>query len=108
MSGFCTVQLAMGLTHSLSHSRYWITERRCEKTLQHLPARAAKRITLLKWDEHPILSKIGSYRLTIKFQKHPYAILVRRITNQSARFIQMSHIFLYSDCGVQRERRISN
>jgi mediator of RNA polymerase II transcription subunit 14 len=60
----------------LLNFRYWITERRCEKTLQHLPASAGDRITLLKWDEHPILRTIGPNRLTIKFQKHPYAILV--------------------------------
>jgi len=64
------------LKELISQLRYWITERRCEKTLQHLPASAADKITLLKWDEHPILSKIGPHRLTIKFQKYPYAILV--------------------------------
>lgn len=60
----------------LSQLRYWVTEKRCEKTLQHLPASCADKITLLKWEENPILGKIGSTKLTIKFQKHPYAILV--------------------------------
>jgi mediator of RNA polymerase II transcription subunit 14 len=60
----------------ISQLRYWLTERRCEMTLQHLPASASDKITLLKWEENPILRRIGPHRLTVKFQKHPYAILV--------------------------------
>lgn len=63
----------------ISQLRYWLTEKRCEKTLQHLPASAEDKITLLKWDENIILNKIGPNRLIVKFQKHPYGILVSQI-----------------------------
>ncbi|CAG7734428.1 unnamed protein product [Allacma fusca] len=77
----------------ISTLRYWITERRCEKTLQHLPASAADRITLLKWDENQILNKIGPHRLTIKFQKHPYAILIVEFKEKEDYRSEMDYFF---------------
>ncbi|XP_021960036.1 mediator of RNA polymerase II transcription subunit 14 isoform X1 [Folsomia candida] len=81
------------LKELISQLRYWITERRCEKTLQHLPASAGDRITLLKWDEHPILRNIGKQRLTIKFQRHPYAILIVEFHEIEEHLTEMEYNF---------------
>jgi len=57
-------------------SRYWITQRRCEKTLQHLPATPHERLPLLHHPDHP-MSKIGRHRMFVRLHKHPNVILVR-------------------------------
>ena len=57
-------------------SRYWITQRRCEKTLQHLPATPYERLPLLHHPDHP-MSKIGRHRMFVRLHKHPNVILVR-------------------------------
>jgi len=67
------------LRNLLSELRYWLTEKRCEKTLQHLPATPTDGLSLLRWEEHRLLSRIGPHRISIKFQRHPYAILVLEI-----------------------------
>lgn len=95
----------------VSQMRFWVTERRCEKTLQHLPATATDGIRLLNWEENQILSRIGPHRITIKFQKHPYAILVifdfsqllfHRIVPENLRF----SLFFPPDCRVFRKTRM--
>lgn len=57
-------------------SRYWITQRRCEKTLQHLAATPHERLPLLHHPDHP-MSKIGRHRMFVRLHKHPNVILVR-------------------------------
>lgn len=55
--------------------RFWITQRRCEKTLQHLPATPYERLPLLHHSEHPI-SRIGRHRMFIRLHRHPNIILI--------------------------------
>lgn len=55
--------------------RFWITQRRCEKTLQHLPAAAHERLPILYHPDHP-MSKISRHRMFVKFHRHPTVILV--------------------------------
>ena len=55
--------------------RYWITQRRCEKTLQHLPATPYERLPLLHHPDHP-MTKIGRHRMYVRLHRHPNAILI--------------------------------
>lgn len=59
----------------LSELRYWITQRRCEKTLQHLPATAHEKLPLLYNVDHS-LNKIGRHRMYVQLHRHPNVILV--------------------------------
>lgn len=59
----------------VSELRYWITQRRCEKTLQHLPATSHERLPLLHATNHP-LSLIGRHKLYVRFNRHPNVIMV--------------------------------
>lgn len=59
----------------ISELRYWMTQRRCEKTLQHLPATPHERLPLLHPPDHPI-SKIGRHRMYVRLHKHPNVILI--------------------------------
>lgn len=59
----------------LSELRFWITQRRCEKTLQHLPASPSERLPLLHHPDHPI-NKIGRHRMMVQLHRHPNVILV--------------------------------
>lgn len=52
-----------------------MTQRRCEKTLQHLPATPHERLPLLHPPDHSI-SKIGRHRMYVRLHKHPNVILV--------------------------------
>lgn len=55
--------------------RFWITQRRCEKTLQHLPATSHERLPVLHHPDHP-MSKIGRHRMFVQLHRHPTIILV--------------------------------
>lgn len=57
-------------------NRYWITQRRCEKTLQHLPATPHERLPLLHHPDHP-LTKLSRHRMYIQLHRHPSVILVQ-------------------------------
>ncbi|KAK5650997.1 hypothetical protein RI129_002026 [Pyrocoelia pectoralis] len=58
----------------ISELRFWITQRRCEKTLQHLPATASERLPLLHHPDHP-LTKIGRHRMYAQLHRHPNVVL---------------------------------
>nr|CAD7587621.1 unnamed protein product [Timema genevievae] len=73
------LQTALNGEHSrlptlVSELRYWITQRRCEKTLQHLPATPHERLPLLHHPDHP-MSKIGRHRMFVRLHRHPNVIL---------------------------------
>ncbi|XP_014256171.1 mediator of RNA polymerase II transcription subunit 14 [Cimex lectularius] len=59
----------------ISELRFWITQRRCEKTLQHLPATPYERLPLLHYPDHP-MSKLGRHRMFIRLHRHRTTILV--------------------------------
>ncbi|EEB11666.1 CRSP complex subunit, putative [Pediculus humanus corporis] len=63
------------LPNLISELRYWITQRRCEKTLQHLPATPYERLPLLHHPDHP-MTKIGRHRMYVRLHRHPNAILI--------------------------------
>lgn len=62
----------------ISELRYWITQRRCEKTLQHLPATAHERLPLMHHSDHEI-TKIGKHRMYVQLHRHPNVVLVSGI-----------------------------
>ncbi|KAF2885129.1 hypothetical protein ILUMI_21063 [Ignelater luminosus] len=59
----------------ISELRYWITQRRCEKTLQHLPATASERLPLLHHPDHP-LTKIARHKMYVQLHRHPNVVLI--------------------------------
>lgn len=59
----------------ISELRFWITQRRCEKTLQHLPATPHERLPLLHHPDHP-LTKLSRHRMYVQLHRHPNVILV--------------------------------
>lgn len=63
------------LTMLITELRFWITQRRCEKTLQHLPATAHERLPLLHQQDHPI-SKISRHKMYVQLHRHPNVVLV--------------------------------
>ncbi|KAJ8894673.1 hypothetical protein PR048_007338 [Dryococelus australis] len=74
------LQTALNGDHSrlpmlISELRYWVTQRRCEKTLQHLPATPHERLPLLHHPDHP-MSKIGRHRMFVRLHRHPNVILI--------------------------------
>ncbi|XP_020281468.1 mediator of RNA polymerase II transcription subunit 14 isoform X2 [Pseudomyrmex gracilis] len=59
----------------LSELRFWITQRHCEKTLQHLPASSHERLPVMHHPDHP-MSKISRHRMFIQLHRHPTVILI--------------------------------
>lgn len=66
------------LQNLVSELRYWITKRRCEKTLQHLPATPKERLPIIMSADHPAATKIGVNlnKMFIQLHRHPNVILV--------------------------------
>lgn len=69
------------LPNLVSELRYWITKRRCEKTLQHLPATPKERLPIIMSADHPAATKIGVNlnKMFIQLHRHPNVILVSRM-----------------------------
>lgn len=74
------LQQALNNDHSkllnlISELRYWITCRRCEKTLQHLPATSHESLPL-RYSNESKLNSMGKHRVYIKLHRHPNVVLV--------------------------------
>ncbi|CAH0553803.1 unnamed protein product [Brassicogethes aeneus] len=59
----------------ITELRYWITQRRCEKTLQHLPATAFEKLPLMHQPDHPI-NKISRHRIFVQLHRHNNVVLI--------------------------------
>lgn len=77
------------LPQLVSQLRYWITKRRCEKTLQHLPATLHDKMPLIYPADHPI-AKISKNKTFIQLHRHPYAVL---IVEMKERNCEIDYIF---------------
>ncbi|XP_065086369.1 mediator of RNA polymerase II transcription subunit 14 [Ochlerotatus camptorhynchus] len=80
------------LQHLFSELRYWITQRRCEKTLQHLPATTQERLPLVFPPDHPI-EKIGPHRVYIQMCRHSNVILIVELKEQKSSPNEMTYTF---------------
>lgn len=59
----------------ISELRFWITQRRCEKTLQHLPATPHEKLPILGNSE-VTMSSISRHRMFVRLHRHPDVVLV--------------------------------
>ncbi|KAG6452582.1 hypothetical protein O3G_MSEX007707 [Manduca sexta] len=59
----------------LTHLRFWLVARRCEKTLQHLPASVCEHLPFLHGPDHP-LNKLSPDRLYVTLHRHTDHILI--------------------------------
>lgn len=80
------------LPELVSELRYWITKRRCEQTLQHLPAVAKKRLPILTSAEHPA-TKIGKHKMFVQFYRYSHVILIVGIKSKESNCNEMEYSF---------------
>ena len=80
------------LPNLFSELRFWITMRRCEKTLQHLPATTQERLPLLYPADHPI-AKLGKHKVYVQLYKHTTIILIVELTEKSNCPNEMTYTF---------------
>lgn len=72
--------------------RFWIAQQRCEKTLQHLPATAYEKLSLLHPADHPI-AKIGPHKVYIKFHRQPNIVLITELKQREDNVCEMEYKF---------------
>lgn len=72
--------------------RYWITKRRCEKTLQHLPAIAKERLPIITSAEHPA-TKIGRHKMFVQLYRYPNVILIVGLKSKPTNPNEMDYSF---------------
>ncbi|XP_065361680.1 mediator of RNA polymerase II transcription subunit 14 [Calliphora vicina] len=80
------------LPQIMSELRYWITHRRCEKTLQHLPATATEGLPFLTVPDNPLL-QAGRHKIFVKLHRHPSVILVVQLKEKSNMPNEMEYTF---------------
>ncbi|XP_075216285.1 mediator complex subunit 14 isoform X2 [Lycorma delicatula] len=80
------------LTTLISELRFWMTMRRCEKTLQHLPATSHERLPLLHHPDHP-MSKIGRHRMFVRLHRHPNVILIVELKEKESSPCEIECLF---------------
>ncbi|XP_068628587.1 mediator of RNA polymerase II transcription subunit 14 [Battus philenor] len=59
----------------LTQLRFWLVARRCEKTLQHLPASVCEHLPFLHGPDHP-LNKLSPDRLYVTLHRHTDHLLI--------------------------------
>lgn len=83
------------LLHLISELRYWITCRRCEKTLQHLPATShdnlALRFTATAQEDK--MKNMGKHRVFIKLHRHPNVVLIVELKEKPEQPTEMEYTF---------------
>lgn len=89
------MQAALNNDHSklpdlVTELRYWITKRRCEKTLQHLPAIAKERLPISA--EHPA-TKIGRHKMFVQLFRYPNVILIVGLKSKPSNSNEMDYSF---------------
>ena len=94
-------EMQIALNNDASHSklpdlvtelRYWITKRRCEKTLQHLPAEAKERLPIITSAEHPA-TKIGKHKMFVQLYRYPNVILIVGLKSKPSNPNEMDYSF---------------
>ncbi|XP_052862208.1 mediator of RNA polymerase II transcription subunit 14 isoform X2 [Anopheles cruzii] len=80
------------LQHLISELRYWITQRRCEKTLQHLPATTQDRLPLVFPPNHPI-TRMGPHKVFIQLYRHANVILIVELKEKKSCPNEMTYSF---------------
>lgn len=80
------------LPQLVSELRYWITQRRCEKTLQHLPATSFELLPLL-YAPDPAMARTGRNKIFIKLHRHSNIILVVEIKEKPNTSCEMEYKF---------------
>lgn len=91
------MQTALNNDHSklpdlIVELRYWITKRRCEKTLQHLPAVAKERLPIRTSPEHPA-TKIGRHKMFVQLYRYPNVILIVGLKSKPSNPNEMEYSF---------------
>lgn len=80
------------LPQLVSELRFWITQRRCEKTLQHLPATSFELLPLL-YAPDPAMARTGRHKMFIKLHRHSNIILVSNFVS-----LPLITVFVLSFC----------
>lgn len=55
--------------------RFWITQRRCHKTLQHLPVSIYDKLPLLFPADSP-MTRLGKHKFFLRLHKHPNSLII--------------------------------
>ncbi|XP_063699988.1 mediator of RNA polymerase II transcription subunit 14 [Culicoides brevitarsis] len=76
----------------ISELRYWITKRRCEKTLQHLPATLHEKLPLIYAADSP-LTKIGKNKAYLELHRHQNVILIVELQEKTENPSEMDYTF---------------
>lgn len=76
----------------ISELRFWITQRRCKKTLQHLPVTTHDQVPIIFEPNHP-MTKNGKRRMFVKFEKHPSVILIVEFKEKESFSCEMEYTF---------------
>ncbi|XP_017469746.1 PREDICTED: mediator of RNA polymerase II transcription subunit 14 [Rhagoletis zephyria] len=80
------------LQQIMSELRFWITHRRCEKTLQHLPAATTETLPFLTLPDNPLMQP-GRHKIYVKLHRHPNVIIVVQLKEKPNTPNEMEYTF---------------
>lgn len=82
------------LLHLISELRYWITCRRCEKTLQHLPATCHDGLPLrFTAANEAKMRAVGKHRVFIKLHRHQNVVLIVELNEKAEQPTEIEYTF---------------
>lgn len=80
------------LPHLVTELRYWITHKRCEKTLQQLPAVTMDNLPFLNPPTN-LLMKPGRQKVYVKLKRHPQIILILHLKEKEENPTEIEYTF---------------
>lgn len=87
--------------------RFWITQRRCQKTLQHLPVSVYDKLPLLYPSDSP-MSRLGKHKFFLRLHKHPntWIVVVFKVKLYCTPFEFLFYHY-FSLCSRKRQETLS-
>ncbi|CAG5108193.1 Similar to MED14: Mediator of RNA polymerase II transcription subunit 14 (Aedes aegypti) [Cotesia congregata] len=76
----------------ISELRFWITQRRCEKTLQHLPSTSHETLPVIFSPDHP-MAKISKHHMFVRLHRHPTVILIIEFKEKKSFSCEIEFLF---------------
>lgn len=82
---------------AIGELRYWITQRRCQKTLQHLPVSVYDKLPIMFAADSP-MTRLSKHKFFLRLHKHPnsWIVVEFKVCSNEIRLFEPNLIMLVS------------
>lgn len=85
---------------AIAELRFWITQRRCQKTLQHLPVSVYDKLPLMYPADSP-MSRLGKHKFFLRLHKHPNSWVVVEFKEKAKDIDYVCHLVVVKPVPIE-------